>query len=283
MLAMINRNRAFRLILGWMFDVALPRRPVATFAKIVGAFSATLLSAMPTLAQHQVEENAEHRTSVAVHVNEVELAKFLPEPWKIDTPPSGGRKGYNLILQFRDRIMDLDAEKNPVAGGSERGLILLVPARNTTTGETGLRVIREYTANPNFLPGLYKNSKLLSRMHLTQTLEADGVDPGIGKEVWQLQESDGGVANLSFEYTRGVPKRVNRTYNMYGSTDPKLTRIYHTDQGLDEVLNTGDKVDRTHDLSLKITIKELKGMFDGSEKMIYVEILPWYLREVSDP
>jgi len=162
-------------------------------------------------------------------------------------------------------------------------LVILVPAKNPETSEAGLRVIREFTVNPNFLPGLYNNSKLLSRMHFSHGVVADGTEPGIATEVWELEEPGGGVANLRFEYERGIPKRVNRTYNMYGSDDPKLTRIYKTDQGRDAVIDVAGGVDRTRNFSLKMELAEFADLFDGSERMVSVETIVWYVREVFNP
>ena len=235
------------------------------------------------IAQHQIEENAENRTTVAMNVNVQKLSKFIPSPWEIYIPASGPWQGADLLLEFRDRIMNLDEHMQPIGGGSERGLVLLVPAKNPTTGDSGLRVIREYTANPNFLPGLYNNSKLLSRMRLQQALSAEGYDAGVMTQTWDLEEADGGVANLLLGYTRGTPKRVNRTYKMFGSSDPSLIRIYHTDQGVDVVKDVAANIDRTTQLKLRVTLKELSPMFDSSERLISVEVVPWYLREVSNP
>lgn len=266
----------------WGFLIATGHRAL-TAAAVVPLVASIMSWATPSLAQHQFEENAEHRTTVAMHVNEAEIAKFLPAPWVLDIPASGTNKGFDLILEFRDRILDLDEQKQPVKGGSERGLVLLVPAKNPVTGDAGLRVIREYTANPNFIPGLYNNSKVLSRMRLTQNLVAEGTASGTGTEIWDLEEPGGGVANLSFDYTRGVPKRLIRTYKMFGSDDPNLIRIYHSDQGRDLVRDVAGGVDRTQNFKLKVTLKELAPMFDGSERLISVEVLPWYLREVFNP
>jgi hypothetical protein len=154
------------------------------------------------------EENAEHRVILSMHVNEAKLAQHLPKPWQLNIPTEGDNRGSEIQLEFRDRILDLDQHRRPAAGGSERGLVILVPAKNLETGEAGLRVIREFTANPNFLPGLYNNSKLLSRRHLAQGVVANGTEPGIATEVWELEEPGGGVATLRFDYERGIPRRV---------------------------------------------------------------------------
>lgn len=259
------------------------KKGLSNLVRAAIAFMTGCALASSVFAQHQIEENAENRTTVAVHVDERKLSEFLPSPWEIDVPASGPWQGADLLLEYRDRIMNLDEHKQPISGGSERGLVLLVPAKNPKTGDAGLRVIREYTANPNFLPGLYNNSKLLLRMQLLQTLKADGYDSGITMQSWDLEEADGGVANLRLEYARGVPKRVNRTYKMFGSSDPSLIRIYHSDQGVDVVKDVAAGIDRTTRLELKVTMKELSPMFDGSQRLVSVEVVPWYLREVSVP
>ena len=42
-------------------------------------------------------------------------------------------------------------------------------------------------------------------------------------------------------------------------------------------------VDRVKKLSLRVTIPDLKKAFDGSEQIVSVTALPWYVREVSLP
>ena len=80
------------------------------------------------------EENAEHRVTVSMHVVEARLAQHLPKPWRINIPTEGVNKGFDFQLEFRDRILDLDEHRQPVAGGSERGLVILVPAKNPRNG-----------------------------------------------------------------------------------------------------------------------------------------------------
>ena len=42
-------------------------------------------------------------------------------------------------------------------------------------------------------------------------------------------------------------------------------------------------IDRVKRLQLRVTIADLKKAFDGSEQVVSVTALPWYVREVSLP
>ena len=42
-------------------------------------------------------------------------------------------------------------------------------------------------------------------------------------------------------------------------------------------------IDRVQAYSLRVTVPELRPLFDGSEQLVSVSLIPWYLREVSQP
>ena len=67
------------------------------------------------------------------------------------------------------------------------------------------------------------------------------------------------------------------------AADPGVARIYRADQGVDFVRSVPLGIERMQDYSLRVTVPELRAVFDGSEQVISIALFPWYLRQVSLP
>jgi hypothetical protein len=234
-------------------------------------------------ARQAIMENAENKTTVSYLVNPDALQKFLPAPWKIVTISYGPWKGSNVAIEFRDRIMNLDGKKGGIPGGVERGIIVTVQCRNSETGETAYRVIREYTANSAFVPGAHHNSKLLTDMRIERTVSAQGTGPGTASETWVATDTGGGTATLKLSYQRGIPQRMNGELKMYGSSDPNYHLYYRRDQGVDVAKDVNLGIDRTTSFQQSIKLADFASVFDGTEKLVNVVVMPWYVRETFAP
>jgi hypothetical protein len=67
------------------------------------------------------------------------------------------------------------------------------------------------------------------------------------------------------------------------ATDPTIIRLYKFDQGVDVVRSVPAGIDRVQTYVLRVTVPELRPLFDGSEKVVSIALVPWYLRQVSQP
>ncbi len=101
------------------------------------------------------------------------------------------------------------------------------------------------------------------------------------REIWRRNWDFTGIRR-SHDRSSSIAQD-NRTYNTDGGDDPKLTRIYKTDQGRDAVIDVAGWIDRTRNFQLKMTLAEFGHLFDGSERLISVETIVWYVREVYNP
>ncbi len=70
---------------------------------------------------------------------------------------------------------------------------------------------------------------------------------------------------------------------MYSAVEPTFFRIYRVEQGADVVKSVPANIDRVQNFKLTIGIQELRKIFDGSEKVVAVTMIPWYFRQVSVP
>jgi hypothetical protein len=102
---------------------------------------------------------------------------------------------------------------------------------------------------------------------LEQTLKGSGVEPAAGTELWDIP-SEGGTIELRLQYQRGVAMRQKQETRPRSAVDPTILRIYRVDRGLDLVRSVPAKIDRVQAYSLRVTVPDLRPLFDGSEKLM---------------
>ena len=237
---------------------------------------------MKPTAHAPVGANVDVRTVVAVKIADAEAQKLLPPGWQVSPVASGPSQGANLNLVFIDQLLNQDPEGKPAAGGSARTLAFVVPAKNPTTGAMGVNVVKILTANQQAVPGPYKVAVPAS-VRLEQSIKATDMEPAIVTERWEVRDRSRGTVTLALEYQRALPSRSKAESKVYGGPDPSFFRIYRVDSGGDVLRSTATGVDRVKKLQLRVTIPDLKKAFDGSEQIVSVTALPWYVREVALP
>ena len=235
-----------------------------------------------TYAETLVQQNVDNNVVVTLRVAQAEAQSWLPAPWQVNPVASGPNKDANLLLVFFDRLLNLDGGGKPAAGGAERGLAVVVPAKNSKTDEIANYVVRIYTSNPQSVPGAYKNSAPAT-IQRDQTLKGADTSSGVVNEVWTLRDSSGGAVEFRTQYQRGVPARSKQETKTRGGPDPEFFRIYRVDQGVDVVKSVPTGIDRTQNTQLRVTMAELRKLFDGSEQIVSISAVPWNLRQVSLP
>jgi hypothetical protein len=233
-------------------------------------------------AETLVQQNVDNRISLAFRVPESRLRAWLPTPWQANSVSAGPSKGANISVSFIDQLLSQDAEGKLLAGGTNRIVGLSVPAKHAETGETALIVIRLYTANPQYVPGPYKNS-VQTRIQREAMVKGADLEPGVGSEVWSVQDASGGRLDFRLEYERGIPSRAKSEVKPHSSIDPNFYRIYRADEGIDVVKSVSAGINRVHSYTFQTTIQELSSLFDGTEELMTITIRPWYVRQVFLP
>jgi hypothetical protein len=233
-------------------------------------------------AQTLAGYNNENRIVLALRVPQAAAQAWLPAPWQVAPFESGPSRGANVLVVFHTPWLIQDAAGKPAAAAIDRRVAIEVPARNPQTGATTEFVVRVYHANPNAAPGFYRVSVPVT-VREEQTVKGSGLEPPTGSELWDVRDARGGLLEFRLEYQGGVPTRVRTEASPHSAVDPNLYQIYRIDHGLDVVRSVPDGVNRIRQYSLRVTMAELRGLFDGTEQLVSASLLPWYIREVFRP
>ena len=251
---------------------------------LVGMISVSSLSSTthPAWAETLVQSTVDSRIVVALRVGQSELQNRLPASWQVNAIATGPSKEANLLVTFVDRMLDQDAEGKPAAVGAYRVVALAVPAKHPQTGESAPFLIRIFNSSPQGVPGFYKVG-VQATVRREQTLKGAGAEPGAGGEVWEMRDTAGGMIELRVQYQRAIPSRAKVESKPHSAVEPTLFRIYRIDQGVDVVKSIPAGIDRVQSYQLRVTVPELRKLFDGTEQLVSISVLPWYVRQTFLP
>ncbi len=242
----------------------------------VGSVSLTV----PAQAETLVGSNVDNRITVALRVGQAAAQGWVPAPWQVQPVPAGPFKKANLFVFFIDRLLNQDAEGKPASRGAFRFAVLVVPAKHPQTGESAPFVIRIY--GPHEGHGPYKNS-VQAMVRREATLQGANLEPGAGSEVWEVRDSAGGILEFRMAYQRAVPSRAKQEGKPHSAVDPTFFRIYRYDQVVDVVQSIPAGIDRVRDYQFRVTVSELGKLFDGTEQLVGIAMIPWYVRQTFLP
>ena len=238
----------------------------------VGGVAFTTLAQAETLTQ----SSQFFRIYVAFSVDQKAAQAWLPAPWKAVSAPEGPFKGANLYVLFNDMYILQNGEGKPLVGGGESfGLAALVSyGKNEKTGETDVFVTRVYW--PYDDQPCYKNG-VNAKVSREATIKAS--TSGTGSEMWKVQDSAGGIMEFRMDYQRAVPKRWKREFEARSSVDPNIRRIYRDEYVADLVKSIPLGIDKVKNYKFRVTMAELRKIFDGSEKLVGIAVNPSRVRQ----
>jgi hypothetical protein len=248
---------------------------------IIALLPFTGLSLTATVrAETLVGSNADSRLTVALSVRPEAAQAWLPAPWQVEPLSKGPFKGSNLGIVCIDRLLNQDPEGEPAGGGTFRLAALYVPAKNSQTGESAPFIIRVY--GPHAGAGPYKNS-VQATVRREATMRGTDFEPGTGSEAWLVQDQAGGILKFRMNYRRALPTRSRGEARPHSNIDPTFFRMYRYDQLMDVVKSIPDDIDRVQSHHLRVTIAELRELFNGTEQLVGVALVPWYGRQTYLP
>ena len=249
-------------------------------AWLVTVFAAGLSFAGSASAEIYVGSNKDERVVVAVQVDEAAAQAWLPAGWRLSPNSKGTLKGANLLVVFVDRLINLDEQGKPTAGGTFRTITLLMPAKHEQTGALAAFVIRIY--GPHASSGPFKNS-VQATVRREASAEGANLEPGEGSEVWKARAVNGGEIEFEMAYRRGMPALAKREVALRSAVDPDLAYLYRYEQLVDFVKSVPGNTHRVQDYALRVTVPELEPMFNGGEELVGIAVVPWYTRETFRP
>jgi hypothetical protein len=233
-------------------------------------------------AETPTGSNADTRVVISLVVKPEAAQQWLTGPWQVNPVASGPSQGANTSLVFVDQHLVVDPDGKPAGSGINRILALVVPGKHSGTGETASVVARLFSADPSYVPSPYKNA-VPGQIRRERAVRESNTEPASGRELWTVRDSAGGTVELSFDYIGALPVRSKSESKVYSAVEPAFFRIYRVEQGADVVKSVPANIDRVQNFKLTVGIQELKKTFDGSEKVVSVTMIPWYLRQVSLP
>ena len=229
-----------------------------------------------------VQATVESRVMLAFHANAGAIQHLIPSPWQLNTVAKGPMQGTNFFVVLGDRAIDQDPDGKPRAGGVSRFTAFAAPATNPDTGRSGIFVFRIFTVNSEEIPGPYK-CNVLSDISRKYFYSGGNMEFGIGEEKWIVDAKSQADIELTFRYQKSLPFRPDRELNIYSAVEPTFYRIYRVDQGTDIVMSKPKNIDRLLGYEARINVPEFKSVLDGTEELISVAVLPWYVRKVFLP
>ena len=218
------------------------------------------------------------QTVLQFTVSSAGLQSRLPLPWQAVPAASGPSRGSNLAVVFNDALLNQDAEGSPTPDAVSRYVGFSIPARHPETGEDVSFNFRTLTAHPKAVPGRYKTSRLghIIREFYSKGTESDATVT----ERFRFRDPAGGSIELQLQYRRGLPSHVASQGSVRSAVDANILRIYRIHQLMDVVRSVPQGIDRVLSYQLRVAVPEFGDLFDKSEELVSITVVPWYVRHV---
>lgn len=230
-------------------------------------------------AQSVTEWSTETRMALAFKVNADALQKMLPAGWVSAPSTSPGTPGANLNVTMMERVIVLDPQGKPVRTGTSRYLVLGAAARNTQTGQTNTLIVGGLSPEGAGAYGVYLTATTAT---LERTVSGAAEGPSRVQEAWTFAAASGERIELRVAYRRAPAPKAHVDSVVRSALKPEFQRTYRIDQAAD-VVRSASTPDRVEQLSFKASGPALARLFDGSEVMLGVTAVPFYVREISIP
>jgi hypothetical protein len=235
-------------------------------------------------AQTFVEHSAEARMQLDFVVPDAALRGLLPAGWEPNVATSGAAKDCNLRMIFIDRIDITKPDGSPADKGSNQLVYLAVPIKQPATNVSGQMLIFGLTADAKDAPGPFG-----VYMHASSHRMERSTNVGVGKEPlteehWEFATPSGERLEVHLKYERGAARRNSNETKFFSATDPNVSQVFKIEQGLDIMRNATTNVpDRVKEFQYKASGGKLGALFDGTERVVSIDALPWYNRAVYTP
>jgi hypothetical protein len=100
---------------------------------------------------------------------------------------------------------------------------------------------------------------------------------------WEIRDARGGMIELMVQYQRTLLSRAKSEQKLYSAVEPNFFRIYRVDSAADIVKSVPTNINRVQKYQMRITLPEMSKLFDGTEQLVGVIVIPLYLRQIFLP
>ncbi len=235
-------------------------------------------------AQTTIENSAEARFQLDLHVPDAALAALLPTGFTLNVATQGPARDANLRAIFVDRMTINGPDGKPVGMGSSRFVYLAAPVKDPN-GANAQLVVGGLVDDAAGAPGPF-GVYLAATMHTMQrTTSSSGSGPVIDSQDWVFQAPTGEHLELHIKYEHGVANRANASETrFYSAKAPGVIQLWRQEQVLDILRNvTTTPPDRVKEFSFKGGGGSYARLFDGTEKPLSWDNVVWLNRTVLVP
>jgi hypothetical protein len=259
--------------------IALTTLLVGAMAAIATTVAVTAQGASAAAAPNVTEWSSEARTVVAFKVNAQALQARLPAGWVPAPSTHPATAGANINVTFMERQIVLDPQGKPLKTGTSRYAVLGVAARNVQTGQANTIVIGGLSPEGAGAYGVYTTATTatLERRTTGSADQQARVD-----EAWEIASAAGDDLVLHYVYRRGPVTRAHVETVVRSALHPEFQRTYRIDQAAD-LVRSATAPDRVEQFAFRASGPLFAALFDGTEVLVGVTAIPYYVREISIP
>ena len=236
-------------------------------------------------AQTPVEQSAEARFQLDVHVPDAALAAMIPAGFTLNVATQGAAKDANLRVVFIDRVTINAPDGKPIGKtGSNRLVYMIAPVKDST-GTNAQLVIGGLTEDPTDAPGPFGVYLAATTHTMQRATSSTGTGPILDSQDWVFAAPTGERLELHIKYERGVANRAAPTETkFYSAKNPTFYQISKDERVLDILKNaTTTPPDRVKEFSFKASGGSYAKLFDGTQKLLSWDNILWINRAVSVP
>jgi hypothetical protein len=230
-------------------------------------------------AQTVTEWSSESRTSLSFKVDADAVQRLLPAGWVSAPSTSAGTPDANLTVTFMERVIVLDPKGAPVRTGTSRYVVVGVPARNLQTGEVNTMIVGGLSPEGAGAYAVYRKATVAK---LDRTTSGESDSHAHVRESWEFASVSGDRVELRLAFQRGAVTKTHAETVVRSAAKPEFQRTYRIDQATD-VLRSVSTTDHVEQLTFLATGPSFSKLFDGSETLLGVSAIPFYVREISVP
>ncbi len=85
------------------------------------------------------------------------------------------------------------------------------------------------------------------------------------------------------DYQRAVPKLIKKEFKARSSVEPDIFFNHQDEYAVDVVKSIPAGIDRVKNYKFRVTMSELRRMFDGSEQLVGILVMPSRVRQRFSP
>jgi hypothetical protein len=251
-------------------------------ASVFRTIAAVLLAAAivtGAAAQNVTEWSSEARTTLAFKVDVATLQPLLPPGWVPAPSTSAATPGATVNVTFMERQIVLDPQGKPIRAGTTRYAVLGVPARNTQSGQANTIIVTGLSPEGKGAYGVYTPATSAT---LQRTVDGSAEEFARVQERWELAGANGDHLSLALSYRRGPVTRERAETIVRSALRPDFQRTYRIDQATDMV-RSANGADRVERLTFRASGPSFSRVLDGTETLVGVTAIPYYVREISIP